>query len=654
MTLSRQLMFSSLIILLCLFVGMITYVVKNTQLFLSQQLASHSQDAATALGLTLTWTMKNNDLVTGGRIVDAIWDSGYYQSIEVDSLNGVPQIQRSEQVKVYHVPQWFINLIPLNTEKREALIMDGWRKIGVVKVVSNPGFGYEQIWRTFIDSLEWFCVTALIALSLGAGLLYIILRPLRAITAQATAICNQQFPIQKTLPWTIDLRQVVEAMNNMSRRLKKQFEDQTAQSEALREQTFKDPVTHLGNRRYFDIQLEYLLTDPDQSHSSMMLLVELRDFKGYNEIFGYEAGDNLLKNIANLLLTESAAHDGFILSHIKGADFAIMLPRKSLQEARALATVLCREFGEFKGMNLAHTDEVGNIGIIQFNSGEPRKDVMSRADMALRAAQTRGPNQFFLLEEVKNLPTQQPVYGLQEWRDIFQKVIAENAIKLYYQTLQIWSEPNGIPVYETFIRLKLSEDEIITAGQFVPMAEQLNQILALDKLVVENIITIIKNASINARFIVNLSPKCLEDNAFQNWLFDKIKSIKHKAHHLIIELPEYGIVYRLDQARTFFHAITALGAKTSIDHYGKNFTSFSYLYNLKLSFLKIDGSFIKAINTSEENQFFVRSLVDIAHSLDILVIGEAVESQEQVDELKLLNIDGVQGYFIQKPEELVI
>lgn len=653
MTLSRQLMFSSFVILLCLFVGMITFVVKNTQLFLNQQLASHSQDAATALGLTLSLTMKDNDLITAGRIVDAMWDRGYYQSIEIDSTNGAPLIERRLQVKFYDVPQWFIDHFPLNMEKRDALIMDGWKKIGVVHIVSNPGFAYQQIWRTFIDSLLWFFITGLIAILLGAGLLYIILRPLRAITAQATAICNQQFPIQKTLPWTLDLRQVVEAMNNMSMRLRKQFEDQSAQSEALREQAFKDPVTHLGNRRYFDLQLDYLLADPERSHTGIMLLIEIHDFKGYNEVFGYEAGDRLLKNVAHLLLTESAAYDGFIVAHIKGSDFCIILPEKSLQEGKALGASLCHEFGEFQRMNLSHATEIANLGIIHFIAGESKKDIMSRADMALRAAQAQGPNHFFLLEEMKNLPTQKS-YGVQDWRKIFETVIANNAIQLYYQKLELWHDPNPFPMVETLLRLKLSDQEIIAPGQFMPMAEQLNQILALDKLVVENVIALIQHSSIQTRLTVNLSPSCIENEEFKQWLYERIKSLKNKAHQLIIELPEYGIVYRLDKARAFFQRLTALGAKASLDHYGKNFTSFSYLYNLKLSFLKIDGSFIQGIQHSEENQFFVRSLVDIAHSLDILVIGESVETQEQVDTLKQLKVDGVQGYFIHKPEELVV
>jgi EAL domain-containing protein (putative c-di-GMP-specific phosphodiesterase class I) len=204
------------------------------------------------------------------------------------------------------------------------------------------------------------------------------------------------------------------------------------------------------------------------------------------------------------------------------------------------------------------------------------------------------------------------------------------------------------------MRIKLSEDNVISAGVFMPMAERLNQITPLDKLVVENIINRIINSNHDYQFSVNISPSSLDDEDFKKWLLEKIKSLGKKSKQFIIELPEYGAISRIEKVRDFFMKFTALGAKTSIDHYGKNFSSFSYLYNLKLNYLKIDGGFIKNIHDNEENQFFIRSLVDIAHSLGIFVIAEAVEIEQEYLSLQQLKVDGVQGYYVGKPTELDI
>lgn len=642
MTLTKQLLLSGMIVLLCLFAGMITYVVRNTQTFLDQQLASHAQDTATALGMSLTLTMKNNDVITANRIVDAVFDRGYYRTIEILNSNGTPIVERHLDVKVADVPEFFIDALPINTQSKEAVIMDGWKKVGKVIIESNPGFAYQQIWLTFIESVKWLLMTGVIAVLLGGGLLYIILRPLRSITKQAAAICNQQFTIQESLPWTLDLRQVVLAMNRMSSRLKNLFEEQAQVSERLREQAYVDPVTHLGNRRYFDMQFEHILNDEEKSDTGILCLIELKQFKEYNDQYGYEAGDTLLKNVAQVV-TESIAPYENTISANKGASFFIVLPGKSKAVGEEVANLICKRFNDFETKGMSKTKSIGNIGITEFTQKSNQKEILSRADMALRSAQSQGTNTWS-----SAVSSQQNVHGALEWGAIFDKAINENNIVLHFQEVQNWRDPNQ-KIYETLLRLPLENNQLVSAGVFMPMAERLNQIMALDKLVIDNVINRIQTSEAMHIFSVNLSASAFDDEPFKKWLLDRLKSLGKKSSRLIIELPEYGVINRIETIRSFFLKVAELGAKTAIDHYGKNFSSFSYLYNLKCHYLKIDGGFIRGIPKSDENQFFVRSLIDIAHSLDILVIAESVETEQEYQTLQQLKVDGVQGYYVGKP-----
>lgn len=642
MTLTKQLLLSGMIVLLCLFAGMITYVVRNTQTFLDQQLASHAQDTATALGMSLTLTMKNNDVITANRIVDAVFDRGYYRTIEILNANGTPIVERHLDVKVADVPEFFIDALPIETQSKEAVIMDGWKKVGKVIIESNPGFAYQQIWLTFIESLKWLLMTGIVAVILGGGLLYIILRPLRSITKQAAAICNQQFTVQESLPWTLDLRQVVLAMNRMSTRLKNLFEEQAQVSERLREQAYIDPVTHLGNRRYFDMQFEHILNDTEKADTGILLLIELKNFKEYNEQYGYEAGDSLLKNVAQVMTQSIAAFENTVSAN-KGASFFIVLPGKTKADGEEVANHICKQFNDFETKGMSKTKSIANIGVTEFSTKSNQKEILSRADMALRSAQTQGVNNWIMAAN-----DQQNVHGAHEWGAIFDKAINQNNIVLHFQEVQNWHTP-AVKIYETLLRLPLENNQLISAGVFMPMAERLNQIMALDKLVINNVIERILKSDANHIFSVNISASAFDDEDFKKWLLERLKSLGKKANRLIIELPEYGVINRIDSIRSFFLKAAELGAKTSIDHYGKNFSSFSYLYNLKCSYLKIDGGFIRGIQESDENQFFVRSLIDIAHSLDILVIAESVETEQEYQTLQQLNVDGVQGYYVGKP-----
>lgn len=644
MTLTKQLLLSGMIVLLCLFAGMITYVVRNTQTFLDQQLSSHAQDTATALGLSLTLTMKNNDVITANRIVDAVFDRGYYRSIQILASNGSPLVDRHMEVKVAGVPEYFIQLLPIKTQSKEAVIMDGWRKVGKVIIESNPGFAYQQIWLTFIESLKWLVMTGVIAVILGGGLLYIILRPLRSITKQAAAICNQQFTIQESLPWTLDLRQVVVAMNSMSVRLKNLFEEQMQTSERLREQAFVDPVTQLGNRRYFDLQFDHLLQD-EETASGILFIIELQGFKQYNDQYGYEAGDALLKSVAGVITAAIAPFENSISAN-KGASFFIVLPNKTKNVGEEVASLICQQFNELSTKGLSKVTQIGNVGVAEFSSKTPKKDILASADMALRKAQSQGINSWAL-----GASDQSTTYGALEWSSIFEKAIRENNIVLHFQEVQNWRTP-AQKIYETLLRLPLENQQLVSAGVFMPMAERLNQIMALDKLVITNVIARIQKSDGNDMYSVNVSASAFDDEDFKKWVLDQLKSLGKKATRFMVELPEYGVINRIETIRHFFRQVSELGANTAIDHYGKNFSSFSYLYNLNCHFLKIDGGFVRQIQDSEENQFFVRSLVDIAHSLDILVIAEAVESQKEYDTLQQLKVDGVQGYFIGKPMEI--
>lgn len=643
-------MLSGMLLLLCLFIGMLTFVVKNTETFLDQQLSSHSQDTATALGLTLTTTMKNNDIVTAGRIVDAVWDRGYYSTIEVLSANGAPLVERHASIKVYNVPEWFINLIPLNTQREEALIMDEWRKVGKVIVESNPGFAYEQIWSTFTESLKWLLLTAIIALVLGSILLYIILKPLRAITSQAIAICNQQFPIQKSLPWTIDLRQVVEAMNNMSSRLMKLFEEQAQTTERLREQAYKDPVTQLANRRYFDLQFDFILFDKEKAGNGVLLLIEINEFKEFNLKFGFQEGDKLLVNVAQTIQKVCQAYDNTIITHAKGASFFVILSGGTKSTGEAAAIQICNRFKEFNFKNIALINNVGHIGVTVFKAGEIKSDVLSRADMALRTAQALGENGWYSID-VKFSETHPAI----EWAAIFDKVLTQNQVLMYFQETEIWVDKNlaQTKFYEALMRIYIDNNkDIITASVFMPMAEQLELMGALDKLAIENIIQKILSGKDSILYFINISPSTIDDPELMQWILEKVKLLGKRACQLAIELPEQAAASKIERVREFYREISNLGGKTSIDHYGKGFSSFSYLFNLKLNFLKIDGGFIRNINASEENQFLIRSLVDIAHSLDIFVIAESVETEEEFQTLKQLNVDGVQGYYVGKPTDM--
>lgn len=647
MTLTRQLLFSGFLVLIALFSGMCLFTLKHTQSFLNQQLSSHAQDTATALGLSLSQSLKGRDIPTSSRIVDAIFDRGYYQSITVENAKGVPIIALEMDVVVKQVPKWFVSILPLNTQRQEALVMSKWQRVGKVYVESNPGFAYQQIYNTFSHSIFWLVFISSGGLILGLAILWMILKPLRAITHQANAICNQEFAIVSPLPKTKDLAKVVQAMNKMSHRLKAIFEEHARNSEQLREQAYRCPITHLGNRRYFEMQFEYLLHGAHQRIGGILILLALKDFKAYNEKWGFEAGDKLLAHTAQLLKDSCQTIDNCILAHMGGANFAAVLPNKPQELGEQVAKGICQGLSQYTSLGLVEQSDVGHLGLTRFLPGGEKSKVLASADMALRNAQTKGPNQWHFFVDVEH----RPIHSATQWKQIFEKAIHQTQFLLHFQPIEAFSYSASMPQQETLLRLKNEQGELINAGVFMPMAERLHKMEALDKMVVESVKDRLLNDASKIQYTINLSPSSIHEQAFREWLLETCRKLGQKRHQLVFELPEYGIHTRLSEVAELFQHLHQLGCQTSIDHFGRNFSSFGYLKGLKLNYLKIDGSFVRRLPEKEENQFFIRSLVKIAHSLEIIVFAESVETQKELEILKSLGIDGAQGFLIGKPTE---
>ncbi|HLF98197.1 MAG TPA: EAL domain-containing protein [Methylococcaceae bacterium] len=649
MTLSRQLTLIILVMFLLLFIGTFTISINNTRHYLINQLESHAQDTATSLGLSLTPHMMTNDLAVMNSMVDAIFDRGYYREVLVEAVDGKKLIERVNPVKIEGVPQWFIDLIPLETPQGDALINAGWTEAGTVKVSSHPGYAYDELWRTTQHTALWFLSSAAGALALGLLLIRLVLRPLNAVEEQAEAICNRSYPIQERIPRTRELRQVVLAMNKVSAKVKQMFEEQSAITENLRQQVYVDSVTGLGNRRFFDGQLQHLLQAREDFVSGGLLLFQLEDFKGYNDSKGYQAGDELLRRAARILETACADAGETVLARLTGADFAIAVLKVSLEDVAALSKRVCEALHQLQGDGLMEGPGLGHVGAAVFRSGQSLSALFANADQALRMAQGKGPNAWHLFDlgESQALPA-----GARNWRKFLEDVIALKQVLLHFQPIRPLRGGGETEHSEVLLRVRDEHGEILSAGVFMPMAERLGLAGPMDRLTLEVLWAHLDHAHFaGRRYAVNLTPSSIADPDFVRWLANLLRGSAEKASRLIFEVPEYAAVRSMDALKQLIQQLQPYGCHFSIDHFGRGFTSFAYLHSLRVDFLKIDGGYIRGIDGDKDNQFFVQALAKTAHEIDVRVIAENVETEAELNILESLYVDGAQGYLIGRPGE---
>lgn len=652
MTLLRQLIIVIATLLALLFAGSAAINVHNTRTYLNNQLRSISQDTATSLGMSLSPHMAKGDMATVESMVNAISDSGYYKEVVITDVGGKAIIERIQPVVIKGVPAWFINWVSLETPRGEALITAGWKQAGKIHISANPGYAYATLWNGSVDACWWFLGFTGLALLLGITALRRVLLPLRAVEAQAKAICDRDYPVQNQIPRTIELRNVVSAMNLMSVKVKAMFEEQADAMERLRASTYVDTLTGLANRQYFDMQLNQMTKARTlSSTTSALFFIELDGFKNFNERKGYRAGDELLKGCGALIekTCKGMPNLQYLSARLSGANFAIVAQYITEEDAIAIAEKLGSSFGSLQERGLTDTGNIGHIGIAIHN-GQTAGQLLSEADMALRMAQVKGPNSVHMSDsktsgEIGSHPASY-------WMEILRGALSERSIVLHRQPCLSCKDDTKILHHEALLRIRSNDGKLIPANVLIPMAKHHHLTLDIDKSVVaETLVRLRRPENADVVMAVNLFPLSIQDSGFVAWLCDTLHKHASAASRIAFELVEYGATDNLDALRGWVEQVAKTGAKTGLDQVGRGFKSFNYLDKLKLDYIKMDGSYTRCIHENKDSQFFVDSLVKFAHGHGIYVIAESVETREEWDMLKSLRVDGVKGYGVGKPEE---
>lgn len=647
MSLSKQLISLIALLLLLVFFGTLAISIHNTRNYLTQQLQSHAQDTATSLGLSITPAITENDIPMVNSMVDVIFDRGYYKSIQIKDISGKVIIERNLPVQFKEIPEWFVRLFPLETPEAQSTITSGWRQTFTLHIKSHPGYAYQELWQISVQNFSWILTLAIFSILASIIFIRLVLTPLRAVENQARAIASREFPIQRKLPKTPELRQVTKAMNHMSAKVAQMLASQTELTEKMRARAYEDPVTKLQNRRSFEESLNHITKTPEEYQTGALLLIRVNNLKDFNERNSYLQGDELLYEIGKLLQSACKNIPDATVARIGGADFGILVPHITEEEASNLAEKICCNLGGLYTRDNQENNAVTNIGIAVFNGNQLAHGLMAAADNALQSAQSRGNNTWHIQDNQTEKMGE--TIGSIEWKKLLHRKIEQGQFELYQQPVRVCSD-NHILHFEILARMQ-DEDKLMPAGLFMPMAERHGLATTIDKVIIEKLFDSIDHDTTD-RYAINLSPSSLQNEEFMQWLLMRLEKDPTTANRLILETTEMGAAIDPEGVQKIISHVQKTGCQFSLDHFGTASPSFGYLYKLKLNYIKVDGSYIRQIDQNEDNQFFIRSLAEIAHGLDIKVIAEYVETKAELNILQTLHVDGIQGYLIGEPEEL--
>jgi diguanylate cyclase (GGDEF)-like protein/PAS domain S-box-containing protein len=412
-----------------------------------------------------------------------------------------------------------------------------------------------------------------------------------------------------------------------------------------------DALTGLINRSEFENRLQDALNTFQTQHiSHCLLFIDLDQFKIVNDTSGHRAGDELLKCLSQVLKENARARDS--IARLGGDEFAILLERCPLEKAEEVANILRRKIADYRFNWEGKTFTVGaSIGIVPIDHDHPSiEEIFSLADTACYGAKDAGRNCIMVHSPKSNEVMQRQ----SEMRQVafLKEAIKSDQLVLYKQYISCSNDEQAGGRYEILVRM-IKEDEIVPPGAFLPAAERYNAIVEVDKWVVENYFKwLAENPEERKKLIqvnINLSGQTLGDAEFPAFLEEMFRRYQVPTEKICLEITESTAVRSLSKTNAFISRLKLRGIKFALDDFGSGFSSYSYLKNLKVDSVKIDGSFIRNITHDAIDRSMVESIANVAQVIGIKTVAEFVENHETLELLHEMGVNFTQGYHIHKP-----
>lgn len=429
-------------------------------------------------------------------------------------------------------------------------------------------------------------------------------------------------------------------------------------SEKLRFQATHDSLTGLPNRRVLKEQLSQLLKTREPNSTHTLCILDLDQFKVVNDTCGHAAGDAMLRQLAGLI--RSKVSDNDLIVRLGGDEFALLLRDCNADQAKTKTEAIRQAVEQWEFIWKAQSFRAGvSIGAVTIdNNCNDHSLLMQQADAACFVAKDMGRNRVYILKSNQDRQIGQH-RGEMRWVQRIHEAIEKDLFLLVGQPVPHLQEEKKNSRCEILIRLRDTEnkDNVIPPGAFLPAAERFGISPKIDRWVVSKLIAMLQSnehlIDMYSSYWVNLSGHSLGEPSFVSFLEEAIGHSGLPRGLINFEITETAVMRNIEECHKAMSRLKLLGCAFALDDFGSGVSSFGYLKNLPVDYLKIDGMFVRDILKDEIDLIFVKSIIDIAKVMGLKTIAEFVETEAVREKLVEMGADFGQGFFLGRPQPLL-
>lgn len=664
-TIKKKLL-TNVILIHAILMGFVVYdLVERQSFFMQEQLENKGKELSSLLALNAANSLLNNDLVALDELINGFETTkDIYMAFLLDE-NG--KIKASTDKKYLNKQFSDVTSTTLLKNFQETLcdvsqvshtiFIDTVHKIKI----KNDVIGYARvILNTEKLSHELSIITTkglfyiFLAIFLGALFAWLSIRKtthnLNEIASIASSIAEQKFDV--TFPKVEgddEVAKVSRAFEVMTLSIKAHIAELMRREEKSSWEANHDMLTGLYNRRSFEGELEKAIEESlhENGLKHALLFLDLDKFKVINDSAGHLAGDHCLEHIA--LLFESIIGSNDVLARFGGDEFGIIVKECDSERAQQKAKEIISHVEAFSFTWNEKKFKVGvSIGVVIIDGSiKTALEVLSLSDTACYLAKENGVNSLHVMDMKSEMFTK--LHHEMDWISKIHDALSQNLFTLYAQKIESLKGQNDH--YEILIRMRSPQGELFYPDSFLPSAARYSLMPKIDVWVIETLFKVIaKNETLQkTTFAINLSGQSLMKDSFENEVEELFRRYGINGAMIIFEITETSAMSNFKRVTQFIDHFKGIGCQFSLDDFGTGLSSFAYLKNFKVNYLKIDGSFVRNIVNDPVDEIIVDSIAQISTLLDLETVAEYVENDAILTVIKKIGIDYAQGYGIEKP-----